>query len=68
MSAQDDGDSGFDPFSDDEEEVRCDECDSELDFELGTCTNELCSNYDADGGPSDEVLRQHERKQMGIDS
>lgn len=70
MSAQDDGDSGFDPFfdGDDEDEGYCPECDSELDPETGLCPNELCEYHDPapEGGPSDVELRQAERRQMGL--
>jgi hypothetical protein len=55
---------------DEEDELYCSECDSELDCEDGTCVNELCEYYTKEPPhvEDDSWLRAQERKQMGFTS
>lgn len=64
MSNQDE-----DMGSDQDEDWRCPECDSEIDEDSDACTNELCAESGeppSTGAMTDAQERQAERSQLGI--
>lgn len=54
-------------YRDCESEFDCPECGEELDEE-GRCPDQESCGYTDLGGPSDDALRQTERRQLGISS